>query len=115
MKNKMVAALFALFLGHFGFHRFYLGHKGSGLARVLISLTIYGLLITTPWAFIDMLILLMMDDGEFDERYNNRPKVAPAPEKSFWGGGYQTAIDTLPQTSPSRVSPSPERWPSPPR
>jgi TM2 domain-containing membrane protein YozV len=68
-RNKFVAALIAFLIGPLGIHRFYLGRTGSGIAMVILSCTIVGLLLTIPWGFIDMIRYLMMSDREFAERY----------------------------------------------
>lgn len=68
-RNKLVAALLAFLLGPLGVHRFYLGRTGSGLAMLLLSCTVVGLLVTGPWAFVDMIRYLIMSDGEFADRY----------------------------------------------
>lgn len=68
-KNKIVAALLAFFLGALGVHKFYLGRPGAGIAMLLISLTVIGLLVTGIWALIDFILLLVMSDEDFAERY----------------------------------------------
>ncbi|MCP3734228.1 TM2 domain-containing protein [Sphingomonas sp. RP10(2022)] len=68
-RNKYVAAALAFLLGTVGVHRFYLGRTGSGIAMLVMSITVVGLLITGPWAFIDMIRYLIMSDGEFAARY----------------------------------------------
>jgi TM2 domain-containing membrane protein YozV len=62
-KSKLTAALLAFFLGSFGVHRFYLGHVGSGIA--LIGLTILGfitcgftLIIPAVWVLVDFILIL---------------------------------------------------------
>ena len=72
-RNKYIAALIAFFLGPIGIHRFYLGRTGSGIAMVVLSFTLVGLLVTIPWAFIDMIRYLIMSDAEFAERYERKP------------------------------------------
>lgn len=72
-RNKYIAALIAFLIGPLGIHRFYLGRTGSGIAMVILSCTIVGLLVTVPWAFIDMIRYLVMSDREFAERYARRP------------------------------------------
>jgi TM2 domain-containing membrane protein YozV len=73
-RNKYVAALIAFLIGPLGIHRFYLGRTGSGIAMILLSCTIVGLLLTVPWAFIDMIRYLIMSDREFAERYPRKDR-----------------------------------------
>jgi TM2 domain-containing membrane protein YozV len=68
-RNKLIAALLAFFFGPLGVHRFYLGRIGSGIAMVVLSCTVIGLLATIPWAIIDMIRYLVMSDREFAARY----------------------------------------------
>lgn len=68
-RNKLVAAVIAFLIGPLGIHRFYLGRVGSGIAMLLLSCTVIGLLVTVPWALIDMIRYLVMTDREFAERY----------------------------------------------
>lgn len=73
-RNKYIAALIAFLIGPLGIHRFYLGRTGSGIAMIVLSCTIIGLILTIPWAFIDMIRYLIMSDREFAERYARRPR-----------------------------------------
>ncbi len=68
-RNKYVAAVIAFLLGSLGIHRFYLGRTGSGIAMLVLTCTVVGLLITGPWAFIDMIRYLIMSEDEFAARY----------------------------------------------
>ncbi|SFP73999.1 TM2 domain-containing protein [Sphingomonas rubra] len=68
-RNKIIAALLAFFLGTLGIHRFYLGRNGSGIAMLVLSITIVGLLVSAPWALIDAVRYLVMPDEEFARRY----------------------------------------------
>lgn len=68
-RNKLVAALLAFFLGTLGIHRFYLGRNGSGVLMLVLSLTVVGLIVTMPWALVDMVRYLVMPDEEFAQRY----------------------------------------------
>lgn len=68
-RNKIVAAVVAFFFGPLGIHRFYLGRIGSGIVMLLLSLTVVGLFVSIPWAFIDMIRYLLMSDREFAQRY----------------------------------------------
>ncbi len=72
-RNKYVAAIIAFFLGPLGIHRFYLGRTGSGVAMLALSCTVIGLIISAPWAFIDMVRYLLMSDREFAARYSRIP------------------------------------------
>jgi TM2 domain-containing membrane protein YozV len=66
-KDKTVAALLALFLGYFGAHRFYLGHTGSGVVRLLFCWTF----IPTIIGFFEGISLLLTDQRRFDRLYND--------------------------------------------
>lgn len=68
-RNKYVAALIAFLLGPLGIHRFYLGRTGTGILMLVLTCTIVGLVISAPWAFIDMIRYLVMSDRDFAIRY----------------------------------------------
>lgn len=68
-RNKYIAALLAFFLGPLGIHRFYTGRTGSGIAMIVLSCTVVGLIVSAPWALVDMVRYLMMSDREFAARY----------------------------------------------
>ena len=70
--DRLVSALLAFLLGTLGVHRFYLGRIGSGIAMLLLSCTLIGLLVTVPWALIDMVRFLVMSDEDFAEQYARR-------------------------------------------
>ena len=55
--NIGVAYLIWFVIGTFGGHRFYLGHKKSGIAMLVISLTFYGLIITAIWSLVDLFLI----------------------------------------------------------
>ncbi len=63
-KDKTVAALLAFFAGTFGIHRFYLGQVGLGV--------LYLCFFFISWipAFIDAVKFLLMDEEDFDFKYN---------------------------------------------
>lgn len=52
-----VAYLLCIFLGPLGAHRFYLGRKGSAIAMLILSITLVGLVISGPWALIDLFLI----------------------------------------------------------
>lgn len=64
-KSKIVAAVFAFFLGGFGAHKFYLGQVGKGLLYLLFFWTFIPAII----AFIEFIILLTMSDESFNQKY----------------------------------------------
>jgi len=68
MKDKNVAAIFALFFGIIGVHRFYLGQVGRGLFYLFFFWTFIPLFIS----FIDAIVFFSMDKDEFDFKYNRQ-------------------------------------------
>ena len=68
MRDKNKAGLLAIFLGMFGIHRFYLGQTFLGI--------VYCLFFWVTWmlGILDGIILLTMDEQDFDYKYN-RNKV----------------------------------------
>jgi hypothetical protein len=67
-KDKTTAALLAFFLGYLGIHRFYLGDTGLG-ALFLLTCGVCGI-----GALIDFFVLLLMNQSQFDMRYNRRSR-----------------------------------------
>jgi TM2 domain-containing membrane protein YozV len=65
-KSRVTAGLFALFLGGFGAHHFYLGHTGRGILYLLFSWTFIPAII----AFIEALVFFFSSDASFDAKYN---------------------------------------------
>lgn len=61
-KSRTTYVVLGLFLGAWGAHNFYAKRTGIAIAQLLIGLTLFGLLITVPWALID--IIVIKKDGE---------------------------------------------------
>ena len=80
MKNKIVAAVLAWFLGYLGIHCFYLGQNTKGIIYLAVSgvgilfcwliLPAFLLCITGLLAFIDFILILVMSDEEFNRKFN---------------------------------------------
>lgn len=64
-KSKLAAALFALFLGGLGIHKFYLGRIGWGILYLLFCWTFIPALV----GFIEGILLLVMSDSDFNRKY----------------------------------------------
>jgi TM2 domain-containing membrane protein YozV len=64
-KSKLAAILFAVFLGSFGFHKFYLGSVGMGVLYLIFCWTF----IPSVLGFIDAILLLIMSDEDFNRKY----------------------------------------------
>ena len=82
MKEKIVAALLAFFLGVWGIHWFYLNEQAKGkkyliwcIVGILLSWAIIGLIplvVLAIVALVDTFKILFMTDEEFDEKYNSQ-------------------------------------------
>lgn len=66
-KSRLAAILLAVFLGSFGFHKFYLKRIGIGFLYLLFCWTF----IPSVLGFIDAIILLIMSDEDFNRKYGN--------------------------------------------
>lgn len=71
-KNRVVAALLAIFLGAFGAHKFYLRKPLMGIAYFLFSWTIIPAII----GLIEGLYYLYLTDEEFERMLINQKKIA---------------------------------------
>ena len=87
MKNKIVAAMLALFLGSIGGHKFYLGQNGQGILYLLLCWTFIPAMI----AFFEFIYLLVISEEEFNRKFN-QPAMAHHPQQRLPGqGGGQMA------------------------
>jgi len=66
-KDRMTAALFALFLGTFGVHHFYLGRTLLGILHICFCWFFF---FPTFIGFIDGIIFLLMSDQAFNRKFN---------------------------------------------
>ncbi|MEQ8787843.1 MAG: NINE protein [Pirellulaceae bacterium] len=69
-KTKLVAALLALFLGGLGIHHFYLGSTMAGVVILVASICTCGA--AGIIGFVEMIMLFVMSDEDFDAKYNLR-------------------------------------------
>lgn len=74
MKNKVIAALLAFFLGFIGIHKFYLGETGTGIIYLIFFWTLIPRLIS----FLEGIMLLCTSTRAFDAKYN-QIDLNPAP------------------------------------
>ena len=65
-RTKSSAALWALFLGGLGGHKFYLGQSGQGVLYLLFFWTFIPALV----AVLEIIVYLTMSDHDFDQKYN---------------------------------------------
>jgi TM2 domain-containing membrane protein YozV len=72
-RSKTAAALFALFLGWAGIHRFYLGQVGLGI--LYFCLMFFG--ISFVLGIIDAVVFFGMDEQTFDRKYNMAGGTVP--------------------------------------
>lgn len=70
-KNRVVAAMLAIFGGSFGLHKFYLNDAGGGIFFIFIFFMTAGVFPVTAFlGFIEAIRLLSMSDDQFDRKYN---------------------------------------------
>ena len=64
--------MFALLLGGFGVHKFYLGYTTAGIIQIVLTLVTCGLAGIVP--FIEGIIYLAKTDREFIRTYQQRQR-----------------------------------------
>jgi hypothetical protein len=65
-------AILAFLLGFLGVHRFSVGKTGSGVVMVILSITVVGLFVTSMWALVDLVMIVV---GSFEDA-DGRPITA---------------------------------------
>lgn len=68
-KQILPAFLLVFLLGPLGVHRFYVGKVGTGVVMLLLSLTVFGLIVTGIWSLIDLIIIVV---GSFTDAEGKR-------------------------------------------
>lgn len=69
-KDKTVAGILGILLGGFGAHHFYLGSTTTALIEIGITIVTCGA--GALLGLVEGILILVMDQGEFDRRYNQR-------------------------------------------
>lgn len=57
LKDPIIGLVLGLFLGVFGADRFYKGDIGLGVAKLILTLTIFGIIISWVWAIVDYFLV----------------------------------------------------------
>lgn len=106
-KSKGVAYLLWLLFGWLGVHRFYAGKTGTGLAQLLLSLSVVGLGITIVWWIVDAFLIPDMINSHnlnaIDMIYGSKapeaePEEAPQALADDVDPRRQAMLDDLKQT-----------------
>jgi TM2 domain-containing membrane protein YozV len=70
--SQGITLLLASLFGIFGADKFYLGLTGQGIAMIVLTLTIIGLAVTVPWAYLSCLFLVIAI------LWNGKPMLYPS-------------------------------------
>lgn len=70
-KSRLTTFLLAFFLGMAGVHRFYVGKIASGVIQLVLTLSVFGMIISGIWVFVDWIYILT---GEFTDGENKKIK-----------------------------------------
>jgi TM2 domain-containing membrane protein YozV len=68
-KKILPIFLLAFFLGCFGIHRFYVGKIGTGVAQLVLTLTLVGVIVSGIWATVDWIMAVC---GVFTDKDGNK-------------------------------------------
>lgn len=66
--SKVVLAIVCWFFGMLGVHRFMVGKIGTGVLMLLLTLTVFGSIVSGVWMIIDFILILM---GKFKDKDGN--------------------------------------------
>jgi TM2 domain-containing membrane protein YozV/ribosomal protein L40E len=55
-KSIVVYLVLCWFFGIVGAHRYYAGKTGSAIAMTILTITIFGIVITTVWTLVDLIV-----------------------------------------------------------
>ena len=67
-KRAFIAFLLVFFFGVLGLHRFYVGKVGSGIAMLVLTFTLVGVVVSGVWAFVDFITILASSFRDADGR-----------------------------------------------
>jgi TM2 domain-containing membrane protein YozV len=69
--NKRILPVFllAFFVGPLGIHRFYVGKVGTGVTMLVLTLTLFGIIVTGIWATVDWIMAVC---GVFTDKDGNK-------------------------------------------
>jgi TM2 domain-containing membrane protein YozV len=84
--KKMMAALTAIFLGHFGVHKFVLGYKKEGIILLSVTLGLFflGFCVFLTWIFLPIVFTFSLIEGiiyltKSDEDFVNTYQINKKP------------------------------------
>jgi TM2 domain-containing membrane protein YozV len=98
-KDKTTAGILGILLGSLGVHQFYLGSTVTGVIEIALTCVTCG--VGSLLGLVEGILILVMDQNEFDQRYNYR-----APESvEFVFMKPKTSIPPTPPTSPTPPTP----------
>jgi len=69
-KDKTTAGILGILLGSLGVHQFYLGSTMTGVIEIALTCVTCG--IGSLLGLVEGILILVMDQNEFDQRYNYR-------------------------------------------
>jgi TM2 domain-containing membrane protein YozV len=62
-KSRMTAGLLGIFIGYLGVHNFYLGYTTKGIIQLVLTLTCFGIIISSPWGLIEGILILTKNEN----------------------------------------------------